>query len=348
MSSSILKKGLNADLENFDLTDIMQLITQQVKCGILSVENGSSRCSWIFNDGKLINFDCHFPDFTLDLESILLKSGQLTRTQLEQLHKKHEISHPRELEQALLRERLLSREKLEAINLRRLLETFIITLQWSRGHYQFIPTGEVGEEGFFPPQDTNFVMLEALRQIDEMAVMKQRLEPLERVFETTLTLALDSEDLDSEERRLIAEGLRDQFNRDELEVYQLFDGRRSLEEILNSSSLGQSETCRIILDFLARGIIAPSSTIADPLPGAAEQEENIGLLRHSPALVMLLLTLALGCSILLSVAGCRPGREPGKPAFIRAILENLKAEQEKARCEALKLLPEYPAPPRPQ
>ena len=45
MSRAQTAKGLNADLENFELTDVMQLITQQVKCGILSVEGNDGKCS---------------------------------------------------------------------------------------------------------------------------------------------------------------------------------------------------------------------------------------------------------------------------------------------------------------
>jgi hypothetical protein len=335
MNDTSMNKGLNADLENFELTDIMQLITQQVKCGALTVENGPNRCSWFFDDGKLINFEAHFPDFSVDLESILIKSGHLTRSQCEHLQEKHPTNSSLELEKVLLREKLITREKLENINLHRLIETFIITLQWRRGHYEFIPTGEVGEYGFFPPQDTNFVILEALRQIDEMAVMKKRLGALDRVFETTLTQAVDSEHLDEKEKKLFTEGLQDQFDRDELEVYLLFDGQRSVEDVLNSSSLGQFNTYRIILDFLDREILAPP---AGDLQVQESSKKGNGFFRYSPAFVLITLNLSLVCALAFFASGYRFGQKESQPTFIQAIIENIKTDQEKSKIAARRLL----------
>lgn len=251
--------GLNADLENFELTDVMQLITQQVKCGVLSVEGEDGRCAWFFTDGSLVNFDCSFPKHLLGLRDLLNASGQHTGKRSGSLpeNSDQEIN----LAWEMVKSSRLTPTELNRINLRRLIESFIITLQWKKGAYKFVPTSEVRKNPFLDPQDTNFIILEALRQIDELAVMKKRLEPLKRVF--TTTLAASHEDIQNQP--LFEKSLEDQFDPDQLEIYQLFDGKRNLEEILTHNSIGQFHACGIILDFFERGIIGPGSDQPDNL-----------------------------------------------------------------------------------
>ncbi len=325
-------KGLNADLENFELTDVMQLITQQVKCGILSVEGSDGNCSWSFNEGNLVDFNCHFPGHTLDLKTILIKGGHLDEGRFLALLEEHATSPPHSLQNTLVKDGIISREEFEKINLRRVIESFIITLQWTKGKYSFIPTSEIKSLAFFPPQDTNFIILEAMRQIDEMAVMKKRLVPLERVYETTL--ALNGYESSKEDVSLFQEGLEKQFDKDEFEVYKLFDGNRSLVEILNLSIIGQFNTYRIILDFLDQGIITPQTGspsgkhVGRSLPGNGWLT-GFALLLFSGALII---------SVFISSWSHERPEEEKSPTFFTAIIDNLRADQQKIREQARELL----------
>jgi hypothetical protein len=341
MNDNFLQRGFNADLEHFELTDIMQLITQQVKSGILAVKGKEGNCSWSFNDGQLVGFSCHFPNHSIDLESILIKSGMMTRRQFDQLVERHGCRSTIELERALIENELLTREKLEEINLRRLIETFIITLQWTKGQYRFIPTTEIASQEFFPHQDANFVMLEALRQIDEMAIMEERLQPLDRCFETALSLAAETSGQGDQESTFIQQGLDKQFNADELEVYNLFNGFRTLEEILNVSTLGRFHTCRIILNFLDRGIITPP---AGDLVNYRNKFNQSKLYQYTASCTLVIFCICLLVSILM--AGNELSHRARKN-FFQTLINNIHAIQEKERLQALELLQDKTAPATP-
>lgn len=332
MKTSQPAKGLNADLENFELTDIMQLITQQVKCGILSVEGDDGRCSWSFMDGSLIDFNCHFPDQALDLETILIKGGHIGKSHLHSLLGEDTLSPAHNLGKTLIKNGIISREELEKTNLRRLVESFIITLQWTKGRYKFIPTSEVKSNPFLPPQDTNFIILEALRQIDEMTVMKKRLLPLEKVYETTL--ALSSDESSTKDDSLFQEGLENQFDKDELGVYKLIDSKHSLADILNISIIGQFHTCRIMLDFLDRGIIAPLTSGSAKPYRSKSSESN----RNFTGIALLLLSGALMITIFISGWHHKKPEKKKGPTFFTAIIDNLRADQQQVREQARKLL----------
>ena len=325
-------KGLNADLENFELTDVMQLITQQVKCGILSVEGDDGSSSWSFTEGSLVDFICQFPGHSLDLKTILVKGEYLDEQRFLYFLERHSSSPAHSLEKALVKNGVISREELEKLNLRRLIESFIITLQWVKGRYKFIPTSEVKINPFLPPQDTNFIILEAMRQIDEMAVMKKRLQPLERIYETTLSL--DNDEFSAEDASLFQEGLKKQFDKDEYKVYKLFNGKSSLSEVLNSSILGQFNTCRITLDFLDRGIIVPQTSDSTEYRYSKPDKFNYNLTGFS----LLLLSGALLISIFTTILHPEKLKKEKNPTFFTAIIDNLQADQQKVRKQARELL----------
>ncbi len=332
MNPSPVAKGLNANLENFELTDIMQLITQQVKCGILSVESSDGSCSWSFNKGDLVDFNCHFPGHSLDLKTILIKDGRLNESGLISLQKEYSLSSAHGLEKTLVENGIINREELERINLRRLIESFIITIQWTKGQYKFIPAGEVKSTAFFPPQDTNFLILEAMRQIDEIALMKKRLLPLEKVYETTLSL--DSNESSAENVSLFQEGLEKQFDQDEYRIYKLFDGKRCLAEVINISIIGQFNACRIALNFLDRGIITPRTS-----ESADDHSNNSNKRNHNlTGIALLLLSWALIISVSTSIWHFEPLGKKKSPTFFTAIIDNLRADQEMIRKQARELL----------
>ena len=333
MSSARVAKGLNANLENFELTDVMQLITQQVKCGVLSVEGSNGSCSWSFNEGSLVGFDCNFPGHILDLKNILRQSGTLDDKRLVLLHESEDLNSAQALEKALVKNNICHRDELEKMNLRRLIESFIITLQWTKGRYKFIPTSEIKSHSFLAPQDANFIILEALRQIDEMAVMKKRLQPLEQTYESTLALANDETANDDDS--LFQEGLRDQFDGDEFEVYKLFDGQRSLQNILENSITGQFHTCRTILNFIERGIIAPlNKEMGFQFVRSQDSSQN----RYWSGLALLILSVALLISTGIALQPSGRTGPGGHPTLFSAIINNLKADQNEMQKQAQLLL----------
>jgi len=332
MNSNRVTKGLNANLENFELTDVMQMITQQMKSGFLTVKSSDGICSWSFNEGTLVDFNCEFSNHALSLEKILQQDKVLGNEQFVILHKKNYLDSDHDLEKIMVSKNISTREELKKMNLRRLIESFIITLQWTKGRYKFIPADKVNHHPFLTPQDANFIVMEALRQIDEMAVMKKRLQPLDRIFETTLTLS-DSESLEIDDV-LLQEGLKDQFDQGEFEVYKLFDGLRSLQKIIDTSITGQFHTYRTIINFIDRDIIASISTESGYQFRKAPEPRRI---RHLTGLALLVLSGALLISTFLTIKFGN-GNNWNHPTMFSAIIDNLKADQRRIQKQARGLL----------
>ena len=331
MSSLQSGNGLNANLENFELTDVVQLITQQTKSGILSVAGNDGTCSWSFDKGTLVDFSCNFNGGILNLKDILEHSKIIDKSYLIALYNNDNQVFTHTLEEALVKDNIIDRDELERINLRRLIESFIITLQWTRGSYKLIPTEKVKKHPFLRPQDANFIILEALRQIDEMVAIKKRLQPLDQIYETTLaTDKNNSKKGDS----FFTEGLNEQFDWGELEVYQLLDGKRPLQEIIELSITGQYHTCRTISDFLNRNIITSTTNETTyhfrKIPSSSQKQ-------HMVAIALLILSGALLISAFITVKPVN-SNSSNHPTLFSAIIDNLKADQKAMQRQAYNLL----------
>ncbi len=333
MNNTWVNKGLDADLENFELTDVIQLITQQVKSGFLTVKSSDGICSWSFNEGTLVDFDCEFSNHVLDIKNILKQGNILSDKQLLSLHKNNYLDSNHDLEEIMVSNNICNREDLEKTNLRRLIESFIITLQWTKGRYKFIPADKINHHPFLVPQDANFIILEALRQIDEMTVMKKRLQPLDRIFETSLTLSDD--ETSGVAGLLMQEGLKDQFDQGEFEVYKLFDGHYSLQEIIDTSITGQFHSCCTIINFIDRNIIALITTEK----GYQFRKSPAPIqIRNLTGIALLILSSALLLSTFLTVKFGYGHASLKHPSLFSAIIDNLKADQLDVQKQARELL----------
>jgi len=333
MSKLPADKGFNANLENFELTDMIQLITQQMKSGELIVEGSEGSCSWSFKNGSLVAFNCNVTDNPINLRKTLEHFNIIDKTDLTSLTKDYDLTSSHTLEKRLVQNNIINEEELEKINLRSLIESFIITLQWTTGRYRFIPTDKINSHPFMAPQDANFVVLEALRQIDEMQIIKDKLQPLSQTYKATPA--------PSEQMHAKGDGasgknnLKDLFDRGELEIYRLLNGERSLQEIIRISVTGQLHTCSTISDFLNRNIITPvTSDTGYHFKKASGFTQN----QHLVALALLILSGALLISTLMAVKPYSTPSSRRNPTLFSAIIDNLRADQKQMQVQASKLL----------
>ncbi|MCD6293017.1 MAG: hypothetical protein J7M09_06135, partial [Deltaproteobacteria bacterium] len=147
-------------------------------------------------------------------------------------------------------------------------------------------------------------------------------------------LYLDSDESSAEDSSLFQEGMKKQFDQDELGIYKLIDGKRSLTEVLNISTIGQFHTSRIVLDFLDRGIITPkTSGYSDYRPIKSSKSNN-----YLAGIALLLLGGALLISVAISIWNFERPRKDKKPTFFSAIIDNLRADQQEVRKQARELL----------
>jgi uncharacterized protein DUF4388 len=142
--------AVEGTLDLFKLPEILQLISQQRKTGILTVQGEQDIVAISFLTGRIVAADALNQTLEEGLAQVLLKEGMISAPDLARAHSAHQGEGGRLID-LLVERRYVEREQLlEALRLQtyRLLEQL---LRWNEGDFKFYSGDEVSyEEGFVP------------------------------------------------------------------------------------------------------------------------------------------------------------------------------------------------------
>jgi len=231
---------LQGSIKEFSVADILQLLSQQQKTGILIVANDKKSAEVYFLNGEVI--EVKTPSDNDLFGAMLVKSKTITEDQLRLALEvqKNSLDHVCSI---LLRQGLLNRENFEHIITTYAYEIFYEILQWRGGTYQFVVQDTKRQTSVVLP-GLESILLDVLRMIDEWPEIKKVISSLDMLFDNNYAAL---EDLDADEERICA----------------LVDGRRSVHDIIDAGLLGRFYTCKALVRLLERGAIRLLSGRAD-------------------------------------------------------------------------------------
>lgn len=142
--------AVEGTLEVFKLPEILQMISQQQKTGILTVQGPQDIIAVSFLKGQIVTVDSLNQTQEEGLSQILVKEGLLTSAQFSRASSEHQSSGMRLLDLLVERSYVQREALLRALRLHatRLLGEL---LRWDKGEFKFYGGDEVPyEEGFVP------------------------------------------------------------------------------------------------------------------------------------------------------------------------------------------------------
>jgi hypothetical protein len=225
--------ALQGSIKDFGVADILQLLAQQQKTGVLLVEHDHETAEIYFFNGDLI--DVKTGRDAQRLGSILVKSSLVPAEQFSLALEKHNTT----LEHIcaiLLTRGLLSRENFERITRTYIYEVIYEMLQWHSGTYRFVAQTVTRTSNLVQLPGLESILLDVLRRIDEWPEIKSVISSFDMLFENNYAALPD---LDSDEERVCA----------------LVDGQRSVQDIIDASVLGSFIACKTLVQLLERGAI---------------------------------------------------------------------------------------------
>lgn len=240
---------LKGYLGGFDLTDVFQLISQQQKTGILTVKSTAGEIALSFKNGQIVGMNPSMKNQEFDLGQMLRASEKISTSRFNNL-RQEQIRRNIFLEQILVEHEIMSAEEIGSLNLLRIFEALACILRWKQGSYTFQPTAILHETPYLPIQQSDFVLFEILRQMDEFAVFEQQIPSLNTVYESVSTFAAETDD------NLFSEDLKKRLPIEEQNVLELVNGNNTVQDIIDKSLLGHYNVYRILHSFLESGIIA--------------------------------------------------------------------------------------------
>ncbi len=248
--------ALEGDLSVFRLPDILQVIAQQRKTGILTIQGKSDILAVSFLDGEIVAADALNQSFEELLGEVLSGRGVVRPADFSKLAEEQRTSGERFVDflvnrGALSREQLL--ESLRDLTYRLLLDV----LRWREGQFKFYGGEEVAYEEGIRPLRVADVLMKALR---DLAGEPGREGWMPHGFLAYAKIG------DARPSRLIPEGFDETtpldpsvawITADEAELLEHLDGRTHAETLARSLGLGETRTYYALFRLLQAGLVRP-------------------------------------------------------------------------------------------
>jgi len=295
--------ALEGTLKDFSLADIFQLIGIQKKTGVLTLKYDGEVVSVSFLNGNVVSADSLKKNLDDRLGNVLVRSGRITQRQLQGALKVQKETLQR-LGHVLLADRLINENDLkEALRLQ-ITQIVYRLFRWKDGDYHFSQEESVDyDRQHFSPLSAESILMEGIRMIDEWPVIERKIRSFDMVFRKTrpearteivsrhehdpvADLATSLSEPDTAESDKGPEALR--LGQDEALVYNLIDGRRNVQELIDHARMGDFEACRILYDLLSRNLIAAAGETVAARPVVKQRQRWIGPLLERAGYAVLL------------------------------------------------------------
>jgi len=169
------------------------------------------------------------------------------------------------LEKVLVSNGLVTKEDLSAALRLLTVDTIYGLFKWKGGNFRFETRPVPYDPEFVEPLNSEFLLLDVLRMVDEWPMIADRL----RSFDMVLQKVNPMSTLD------VLAGTQWEKNRTfQMEViYDLIDGQRSIQEVIELSFVEEFETCKYLILMMDAGLIESASTDAKKERGGGRKFE---------------------------------------------------------------------------
>lgn len=240
--------ALEGSLKEFGIADILQLLYFQKKSGVLTITGKHDMLRLLFNNGNVVSIDSKSRAEEKRTGRLMVKKGIISPDALAAALRDQKGLR---LGAYLLRNGLADRERIRQILTQQITETVVQLFSWKEGHYEFTAQGVPIDKDVGILLDTQGLLMEGLKVIDEWSILKGRVS-----LDTVLERQADAEaELTPEESHIL----------------YFVDGETDLSAVASLSGMDSLQAAQAILGLLEKGVVAkkeaPAAVIEKPAIG---------------------------------------------------------------------------------
>ena len=258
--------ALEGSLKDFGLADILQLIYFQRKTGVLALDGKADKVKLLFVDGNIVGAESKKRNEDNRLGKILIKRGLIKDEDLKAVLEEQRRTGIK-LGTALLQRELVDKEKIKEILNSQITETVVQLFGWKQGTYEFAAQGVPQDKELPFSLDTQHLLMEGLRILDELSIIKDRI-----TLDTLLVRkGNDTSSLTEEEK----------------EVFTCVDGSNDVSTIIDLTGMDSYLVSKTLLLLMEKGLVdAQEAALVLPSEGSAEGKKTGAALKYLPYLVV--------------------------------------------------------------
>ena len=241
--------ALQGNLKDFSITEILQLIGQQLKTGVLKISRGKKLVEIHFVDGMIVHVQSNYRGKQDLLGEILVKAQFITQEQLDRVLKiqKETLKY---LGEILVELQLVTKGDVLKVISTQIYESIYDVFWWEEGEFYFdlklVESYKKIPFALSPEQ----VLLNILRMVDEWAEIEKKIFSPNLVFRKTQEGRGGSVD-----GLALPDDLRKELTAEQELIYKLVDGTRTVQDVIDRSLLGRFNASEILSYLLEVGLI---------------------------------------------------------------------------------------------
>jgi len=233
--------ALRGNLQDFGIAEVFQLIGQQRKTGLLKISHERRVICLAFDSGSVVWARPSTQPEHEVLGQRLIRCGYLSSVRA-----------------LLVSEGVATESDLETVESLVTHDTIFEVLRWTRGSFDFLSQAVRHNRPKEKLLGAEQILMDGLRMVDEWQTFCGSVPPLESVLEHRGSIETYRE----QNRR---GGDKNAENVEK--IYQLVDGRLTLQRIIDLSRLGIFDASRIVADMIGAGLIVGVEAKQTVAPG---------------------------------------------------------------------------------
>ena len=305
--------ALTGTLKDFGIAEILQLIGQQSKSGVLHLKARADEIHIVMWNGSVVSAEYAGRRARDKLGSLLVRADLITAEQLEEALGVQRRTL-RRLGDIVVELGMVTKDQLRDMTALQTTQTIYKLFHWKTGTYAFEPRDVTFDRETVSPLRCESLLMEGYRIIDEWPIVRRKITSSAMTFERLKEL--DPATAPAEGRRA-HDGESAALGKSEWRVYELAGPGESVERIADRSRLGEFEASKALFNLVNLGVlraVPPSqrSAAAEVEAYARSWKERV---RRGAAgvLATVAIAVALATLVLVVIGGGAQGRSALRP-----------------------------------
>ena len=245
--------ALQGNLKDFSITEILQLIGQQLKTGVLKINKGKKSVEIYFVDGMIVHVYSNYRGKKDLIGEIFVKAQFITQDQLERVLRIQKET-AKYLGEILVELQLVKKEDVLKVISTQVYEIIYDLFWWEEGEFNFDLKLVESYKKIPFALSTEQVLLNILRMVDEWSEIEKKIFSPHLVFRKPPGGEEQTVDALS-----FPNNLRKELTSEQELIYKLADGTWTVQEIIDRSLLGKFNASEILSYLLETGLIEIAS-----------------------------------------------------------------------------------------
>jgi len=265
--------ALKGTLKEFDVPDILQLISLQKKTGVLTFTRKDGFITLLFEKGLIAGVDAFPKKLGQRYGSVLVKQGKISEAQLNEalaIQKKTNQKIGEILEQKGLIDEEIINEALKT----QATEIIFSLFKWKHAEYHFKVYESINRDlKTIEPIPTDSMIMEGVQMLDEWPVIKETIHNDMIIFEP---VPIDSGDIqmidEFEENAQLEEG-KIPLTPSEAELIRYINGQRTVRDLVAIGLYTEYKVTKCLVNMLNHGIIKEKKVSREKKDNVIDLEE---------------------------------------------------------------------------